>query len=174
MSQWLDLFSETMLTCSKSHLRLVEAALQWLVTVWDGRTAGVQDGQEGFRVVEQIQVEECEARRALQGVEQEQRLPSVSPLAERDRESQTSWFQTHRFKSEQWGISFNEWTVHYNTKTLKVTHFTQHQGWSHLPENQILWGMLLTLVCIHLHIQTFCLNVLCIPTGSEEVWLPEL
>jgi len=50
--------------------------------VRDGRAAGVQEGQEGLRVVEQIQVEEREARRALQGVQQEQGLPGVGDLVE--------------------------------------------------------------------------------------------
>ncbi len=34
-----------------SHLRVEEAALHRLIDVCDGRTAGVQEGQEGFRVV---------------------------------------------------------------------------------------------------------------------------
>lgn len=45
----------------------------------------MQEGQEGFRVVEQIQVEECETRGALQCVQQEQRLPCVSSLGEREK-----------------------------------------------------------------------------------------
>lgn len=52
--------------------------------VYDGRAAGVQEGQEGFRVVEEVQVEEREARGALECVEQEQRLACVDRLKGRD------------------------------------------------------------------------------------------
>jgi len=61
------------------------AAILRLDGVYDGRAAGVQEGQEGFRVVEEVQVEEREARGALECVEQKQRLPCVDRLTGRDK-----------------------------------------------------------------------------------------
>ena len=54
-------------------------------TICDGRAAGVQERQKCFCVVEEVHVEEREARGALECVEEEQRLPCVDRLPGKDK-----------------------------------------------------------------------------------------
>lgn len=49
----------------------------------DCRAAGVEEGQEGFRVVKHVQVEKCQARGALECVQHEQRLPRIGILGDK-------------------------------------------------------------------------------------------
>lgn len=66
----------------RSHLWAQEAALHWASNVCDCRTAGVEEGQEGFRVVKHVQIEKCQTRGALECVQHEQRLPRIGILVE--------------------------------------------------------------------------------------------
>lgn len=71
----------------RSHLRVQEAALHRVSQVCDCRAAGVQEGQEGFPVVKDVQVEKRQPRGALECVQHEQRLARVGVLGE-SREAQ--------------------------------------------------------------------------------------